>query len=367
MKTTRTYYEILGLPRGATDAQIKRRYKQLVRKYHPDVAADKDTAHRLFIQIREAYEILGDPARRKNYDNELEQRRLRAEQSAKTASNQQFARPPQNSVSQLIKDAQFSFIQKRFQEASSLCKAALRQDPRNARAYAILGDIYRAQGKTAAAIKHYSYAMQFNPSDRETEKKLTSMMGSELKSAVRSRTRQYNPAKTAIANMIGWGIVFFIIMMAGVMPGKPVPEFAKYVPPISLWSWNLVIVISAASVVIGILLSLNKMVLHPDDELILDSGGNWAVIPTGLMLMIGSGLFFLAAAGFYMVIGLMQNSISRSVMTVFVFVAVVVGLASLTYIPAARSQVLLFGGNISFLSMLFGWYIGVMIKPLGEE
>ena len=68
MRTTRTYYEILGLPRDATLAQIKRRYKQLVRKYHPDVAADKVTAHRLFIQIAEAYAALSDPVKRRAYD-----------------------------------------------------------------------------------------------------------------------------------------------------------------------------------------------------------------------------------------------------------------------------------------------------------
>ena len=72
MRTVRNHYEVLGLPRNATSAQIKRRYRELVRKYHPDVARDKTTSHRLFLQINEAYEALNDPVRRKAYDETLD-------------------------------------------------------------------------------------------------------------------------------------------------------------------------------------------------------------------------------------------------------------------------------------------------------
>jgi hypothetical protein len=106
---------------------------------------------------------------------------------------------------------------------------------------------------------------------------------------------------------------------------------------------------------------------HPDDELVLENtGGNWALIPTGLILLIGSGFFFLGAAAFYLIVGLMQGSLSRSVITVFAAVLGVVLLSALMYEPGGRLQVLMFGGNISFLSMLFGWYIGWIFRPLSE-
>ncbi len=88
------------------------------------------------------------------------------------------------------------------------------------------------------------------------------------------------------------------------------------------------------------------------------------LIPTGFLLLIGSGIFFLGAAVFYLVMGLLQASLSRSVLIAFAGVAAVVGLASLAYLPEARNQVLLFGGNISFLAMLIGWYIGTMFRPV---
>jgi curved DNA-binding protein len=62
------YYEILGVPRGASDAEIKKSFRKLAREYHPDVAKDKKRAEEKFKEINEAYEVLGDPAKRKKYD-----------------------------------------------------------------------------------------------------------------------------------------------------------------------------------------------------------------------------------------------------------------------------------------------------------
>ena len=62
------YYEILGVPRDATDDQIKKSFRKLARQYHPDVARDKKRAEEKFKEINEAYEVLGDPEKRKKYD-----------------------------------------------------------------------------------------------------------------------------------------------------------------------------------------------------------------------------------------------------------------------------------------------------------
>src|ERR1041384_1965271 len=64
----RDYYEILGVPRTASDAEIKKAFRKLAREYHPDVAKDKKKAEEKFKEINEAYEVLGDPAKRKKYD-----------------------------------------------------------------------------------------------------------------------------------------------------------------------------------------------------------------------------------------------------------------------------------------------------------
>src|ERR1043165_2164676 len=64
----RDYYEILGVPRTASDADIKKAFRKLAREHHPDVAKNKKQAEEKFKEINEAYEVLGDPTKRKKYD-----------------------------------------------------------------------------------------------------------------------------------------------------------------------------------------------------------------------------------------------------------------------------------------------------------
>ena len=61
------YYEVLGVPRDATAEQIKKAYRKLAMKYHPDVAEEPDAAEK-FKEIGEAYEVLHDPNKRAMYD-----------------------------------------------------------------------------------------------------------------------------------------------------------------------------------------------------------------------------------------------------------------------------------------------------------
>lgn len=62
------YYEILGVKRDATEAEIKSAYRKLARKYHPDVNKTKE-AEEKFKEINEAYEVLGDKQKRQRYDS----------------------------------------------------------------------------------------------------------------------------------------------------------------------------------------------------------------------------------------------------------------------------------------------------------
>ena len=67
-----THYEVMGLTRKARMADIKRAYKRLARRHHPDLNPGDRRAEETFKSISEAYSVLGDPARRKAYDRELE-------------------------------------------------------------------------------------------------------------------------------------------------------------------------------------------------------------------------------------------------------------------------------------------------------
>lgn len=63
----RDYYEIMGVDRDATQDEIKRAYRKLARKYHPDISKDPD-AETKFKEMGEAYEVLKDPEKRAAYD-----------------------------------------------------------------------------------------------------------------------------------------------------------------------------------------------------------------------------------------------------------------------------------------------------------
>lgn len=62
------YYTTLGVARDASEADIKKAFRKLARKHHPDVATDKKTAEAKFKEINEAHEVLSDPEKRKKYD-----------------------------------------------------------------------------------------------------------------------------------------------------------------------------------------------------------------------------------------------------------------------------------------------------------
>src|SRR5260221_606909 len=67
MPTKRDFYEVLGLKKGASAADIKAAYRKMALKYHPDHNKEKD-AEKNFKEINEAYQVLADDTKRKNYD-----------------------------------------------------------------------------------------------------------------------------------------------------------------------------------------------------------------------------------------------------------------------------------------------------------
>jgi len=62
------YYETLGVARGASDEEVRKAYRDLARKHHPDLNPDDPAAKRKFQAVQEAFEVLNDPKRREQYD-----------------------------------------------------------------------------------------------------------------------------------------------------------------------------------------------------------------------------------------------------------------------------------------------------------
>src|ERR671937_745311 len=77
------YYKVLNIPRNASTEEIKKSYRKLARKYHPDVSKESN-AEAKFKEVQEAYEVLKDPEKRAAYD----------QLGSEWKSGQQFRPPP---------------------------------------------------------------------------------------------------------------------------------------------------------------------------------------------------------------------------------------------------------------------------------
>jgi curved DNA-binding protein CbpA len=406
----RTHYEILGVPRDATPEQIKRRFRQLAREHHPDVARDKTASHQAFVLISEAYRVLIDPMRRADYDLTLRDRERRQQAPPSgprpgaayrpgpgpstprgagrapgpppggpaRSSGSARPRPQRADVNQLLRGAQAACAGMRYRDAIQLLQAVLRADPKNALACSLLGDVYRSQGKVDEAIRYYSLAIQFNPNNHAVMEKLDRLLARETvqsrasrsgSSSARTRRPARSPARLTrrqvnqrvFMGAFGFALALFLMLIVEHAPGEPVTTL----PWISHWTAALLWLMIIDGMLVGATLSLANMVRPIDEELLMPSiarGGGG--VPVGLLLALMGGMFFYMGVAMYTLIGLLQESFSASVFIVFLATFALVVCFAFLAPERAGPQVMLFGGNVIFLSMLAGWLLGDLFRPL---
>lgn len=68
MNEKKEYYDLLGIEKDSTEEEIKVAYRKLAKKYHPDLNKTDPQAKEKFIEVKEAYDTLIDPVKRKTYD-----------------------------------------------------------------------------------------------------------------------------------------------------------------------------------------------------------------------------------------------------------------------------------------------------------
>jgi len=102
-----------------------------------------------------------------------------------------------------------------------------------------------------------------------------------------------------------------------------------------------------------------------DEELIFPSlaRGGAGGVPIGLLLFLTGALFFYLAGLLYVIIAAMQDSVSASIVKLIFATLSVVCAVALLVPPEATRQVLLFGGNVVFVSMMVGWLLGDLFRP----
>ncbi|HUV05639.1 MAG TPA: DnaJ domain-containing protein [Armatimonadota bacterium] len=378
MPIKKTYYEILGVSRAATLEQIKRRYRQLVRRYHPDVAQDKAAAKAAFIEIAEAYQTLISPDKRTIYDASLDAEMFRvppsrpAEPRAPGVPGYRAQRPQAPAArgraaqaERWIREAQAAFIRGQFRSAVTACREAQSVDPRNVQAHIILGDIYRIQGQLDNAIAMYAIVVQLDPGNADVHAKLNRLL---YRSGARvpGVSLEREAALKMGLNLVGWSMAAFLLVLLAVSPGQPIVWLKHNMPYVGVWSTMLIATLGIIGALAGFLLSVNGTLQPLDDELVFQSvrapGRRTASYPIGLILIVLNFFNFYLAAAAYVFIGLIQESLSRSLLKAFAATFCLTVLAFLVYAPDPP-HVLLFGGNVVFPALLFGWAMGDLFRP----
>ncbi len=188
MSLQRNYYEVLGLPPGATTDQIKKKYRELARQFHPDVVQDKAMGQRVFTQINQAYSVLGNPERRAQYNGTLQSAPPSEAAVPKAAAPQAAASTPQAApapraaaapqpaparpastprspaFTEMLSRAENAIMAGKPVEARAFCVRILEADPRHVRALELLGDALVQMGRREEAAVQYRQALQVAPS-----------------------------------------------------------------------------------------------------------------------------------------------------------------------------------------------------------
>ena len=415
-------YEVLGISRTASLDDIKKRYRELARQYHPDVNQSNPAASKLFAKITTAYKTLSDTESRTNYDAELSaiERAAAARATPRTMPNTRTAGqhtasaaptttapPPQTNAAEsarLVNEAQGAFARNRFVEARALSEQALRYNRKNDKAYEILGDIYRHQGKTDEAINNYSMSLQLNPRNpalMQRLERLTRMSATEpvgpsaqrvffdngpprsapppARSMPNVRTRPASPRQDysslrstesrrslglLLVGFVGYVSVLMMLVWAALYHGDAPLAATQPIALVNTWNPVVWTVLPLSGLLLGFTMTITGAIRRIEDELILTGAAprTGFFLPLGLVIILISVVNFYLAALIYATVSLLQESFTKSMMRVFGAVVAVVACVALVYAPGSL-QVALWGGNIVFLCYIIGWLIGDVFRP----
>lgn len=326
-------YRALGLPVGATPREIRRRYRQLARKLHPDVRRSGEKATEQFIEVKRAYEMLMDDDMRER----LEQQLLGAVPEAMTVVDDFDATLAR--AGELTERGHYA-------EAKGLCADLLRARPMEPGIFELLARIYDIEGNELL--------------QKRMEQEVERLRG-QRRDEVRARMRGYRdiwqgepirkrPLIVALGVLAVAGCVVLVRLSSDevVLAGFSLIEIAA----------------GLGAGLFGPFCAVAGGLLGPFDEelggVVAESSGVTA--PMWLYLMaagvVSVGLAFI----FYVVFALTEHGFSRDVLGFF---AGIVGLAAIVGWAHAGGWIviMLAGANLILIAGLIGWALGSMLRP----
>jgi tetratricopeptide (TPR) repeat protein len=215
----RTHFEVLGVSRDATEAQVKEAYFRMAKRFHPDAHHDaalsdlRDKLEAVFIRLGDAYEVLRNPRIRASYEKALDARAPRAEPAVPGQAPPATAPPPPDApdpvqelrmAEEAIRKAARAVAAEKYWEAIQLLEPAvgrvegkvkqngrvllaraymknpnwvkqgeelllsvLQDDPKHVEAYMLLGNLYRTGGLRSRAVSMFRKVLDLKPDHEE--------------------------------------------------------------------------------------------------------------------------------------------------------------------------------------------------------
>ena len=357
----RSYYEILGVPTNATPEALRKAYRAKVLLVHPDRNKAADAKDR-FLEVQAAYEVLRDPAKRRAYDEKLNAPPTPPKAPTARPQAPPSARPAPKVPDPSIKPdmATYRKLQSlvalgRMSDAEAAARKILLKFPREANAYAILGDIYRLKGNLAKAAEMYSFAVQMDPGSAAFIGQYESAMEDAYKASAPSVQVNTPGAPAPFPAALVIYLVVLVSSLTYVILARD-PSILPGFGWINTWSVSLLAMFAVAGISYGASLSFANLLDPFRSKSTLAATSMNPAITLGFI----ATLNFWVAASLYSLIGLTQDAFAPSTSRLVYGVAGLVLLftmASTMNSTVSPAQTFLWGGNLIFIFTLLGWMI----------
>ena len=326
-------YRVLGVPVGASKQEIRRQYRRLARRLHPDLRRDDPTAHEEMVRLNRAYQLLMDDSLRAQWE-------LRAAEA--------MVGPPgrRQPVEVALGRARRFMEAGRLDEAKMACADALDADPHCAEAYLLLGQIYRREGLDHLAREMFRQAERLGKGP--TGEKAAA--GKPSRGAAPREIWVPEPVKVSWPVAVAGCAVAVAVLVVVVRRGS-----AGIVP--------VVAGVAASSFIAAFALAASGAIEPADavlDEPVWGAHGRGA--PLWLVMLVAGAAWAHLALIFYLVVGYLGECLRASA-GIFFLAVYGIGVVASVLAPDVAGLLWLVGMNAAMVAGLVGWMVGSMFSP----